>query len=162
MAITRVNPIPIAAMKDFPYIVQEYLRQLGNLVAVGSSSIPWTSINFSGSNLADLATRLHNSLQSIQGGTSGSYYHLTRVLSGNKTIAFGLLPTVSNTGTSITVTGAQVGDSVILNPSSVLEAGISITAFVSSANTVTVTATNPTAGGITMASRTYNVLVIAP
>lgn len=160
--MAALNPPPTKAMSNLPYVVQEYLRQIYNQVASGLGAIPWNSVNKAGSNLTDLPTRLHNTLQSIQGGTSGSFFHLTRALAGNKTIAFGVLPSVSNTGTSVAVTGAQVGDAVILNPSSVLEAGISISAFVSSANTVTITATNPTAGSITLASRTYNVLVLAP
>lgn len=161
MAIT-LNPPPLKAMGNLPYVVQEYLRQIYNLVASTANAIAWTSVSKAGANLTDIPTRLHNQLQGLQGGSGSSYFHLSRALSGNKTIAFGSLPSVSNTGTTITVTGAQVGDSVILNPSSVLEAGICIDSFVSSTNTVTVTATNPTAGSITIASRTYNVLVIAP
>jgi hypothetical protein len=42
-----------------------------------ASSIPWNVIQFAGSKLTDIAIRLHNSLQSIQGGQSGEYYHLT-------------------------------------------------------------------------------------
>jgi hypothetical protein len=38
----------------------------------------WGNINFSGSNITDIQTRQHNSLQSFQGGTSGEYFHLTQ------------------------------------------------------------------------------------
>jgi hypothetical protein len=41
------------------------------------SSVAWANIDFTGSNLTDLVTRLHNTLQTIQGGASGEYYHLT-------------------------------------------------------------------------------------
>lgn len=54
----------------------EWYRQLRNYVST-SGSVPWYIINFSGSNLTDLATRLHNNLQGLQGGTSGEQYHLT-------------------------------------------------------------------------------------
>jgi len=37
----------------------------------------WSLIDKTGSNLTDLATRNHNDLQSIQGGSVGDYYHLT-------------------------------------------------------------------------------------
>jgi len=54
----------------------EWYRQLRTYVST-SGSVPWYIINFSGSNLTDLATRLHNNLQGLQGGTSGEQYHLT-------------------------------------------------------------------------------------
>ena len=54
----------------------EWYRQLRNYVST-SGSVPWYIINFSGSNLTDIATRLHNNLQGLQGGTSGEQYHLT-------------------------------------------------------------------------------------
>ena len=42
-----------------------------------SGTLSWSKVNKTGSNLTDLATRLHNDLQSLQGGASGEYYHLT-------------------------------------------------------------------------------------
>jgi hypothetical protein len=42
-----------------------------------TGSIAWSSIDFSGSNITDIQTRDHNSLQGFQGGTAGEYYHLT-------------------------------------------------------------------------------------
>lgn len=42
-----------------------------------TAGVPWASVDKTGSSLSDLATRTHNSLQSLQGGTSGEYYHLT-------------------------------------------------------------------------------------
>ena len=41
------------------------------------NNIAWASINKSGSNLNELATRLHNDLQTIQGGAVGDRQHLT-------------------------------------------------------------------------------------
>ena len=55
---------------------QQWYTLLGNLYSV-TGAIPWDSIDTTGSDLTDLATRTHNSLQTIQGGTSGEYYHLT-------------------------------------------------------------------------------------
>lgn len=54
----------------------EWYRQLRNYVST-SGSVPWYIINFAGSNLTDIATRLHNQLQGLQGGTSNEMYHLT-------------------------------------------------------------------------------------
>lgn len=46
-----------------------YLTLVGRLA--------WTVIDFTGSNITDIATRQHKDLQSIQGGTTDEYYHLT-------------------------------------------------------------------------------------
>ena len=54
----------------------EWYRQLRDYLS-SASSIPWAIINFAGSDLADIARRRHNDLQSIQGGAAGDYYHLT-------------------------------------------------------------------------------------
>lgn len=55
----------------------DWYEKLRNVVNTGAISVIWSNINFAGSNLSDLATRAHNSLQSMQGGTTGEYYHLT-------------------------------------------------------------------------------------
>jgi hypothetical protein len=44
-----------------------------------AGQILWAYLDFSGSNLTDLETRNHNDLQTLQGGTAGEYYHLTKV-----------------------------------------------------------------------------------
>lgn len=41
------------------------------------STVTWGNIDFTGSNITSIQTRQHNSLQSLQGGASGDYYHLT-------------------------------------------------------------------------------------
>jgi len=42
-----------------------------------TGTLSWTKVSKTGSNLLDLSTRNHNDLQSLQGGASGEYYHLT-------------------------------------------------------------------------------------
>lgn len=54
----------------------EWYRQLRNYVST-SGSVPWYIINFSGSNITDIAARDHADLQGKQGGTAGEHYHLT-------------------------------------------------------------------------------------
>lgn len=54
----------------------EWYRQLRSYVST-SGSVPWYILNFQGSNITDIAIRLHNTLQGLQGGTSGEMYHLT-------------------------------------------------------------------------------------
>ena len=74
---TNVKPIPLADIRGLPYSFQEWVRSVTNLLYTPAGLIPWASVDKTGSNLTDIATRLHNSLQSIQGGAVGDYYHLT-------------------------------------------------------------------------------------
>lgn len=53
----------------------EWYRQLRDYLST-ASSIPWNIIQFAGSKLTDIQTRLHGDLQSIQGGVPGERYHL--------------------------------------------------------------------------------------
>ena len=55
---------------------QQWYSELTALYSA-AGAIPWTAIDTTGSNITDIATRTHNNLQTIQGGTSGEYYHLT-------------------------------------------------------------------------------------
>lgn len=55
----------------------EWYRQLRDFLVAEGGTIPWNSVDKTGSNLTDIATRQHNALQSLQGGTAGEYYHLT-------------------------------------------------------------------------------------
>ena len=110
MATTLLPPPPI---NDQPgsFAWLEWYRQLRNYVST-SGSVPWYIINFQGSNLTDIATRLHNQLQGTQGGTAGEMYHLTSAqysaLIGGTTQpwnpSFTNLTTVPGTG-SISITG---------------------------------------------------------
>lgn len=54
----------------------EWFRQLRAYITQ-NGSVPWSIIDFAGSNITSIANRAHNSLQSLQGGTPGQYYHLT-------------------------------------------------------------------------------------
>jgi hypothetical protein len=75
MASVGLPPPPI---NDSPgsFTWLEWYRQLRSYIST-SGSVPWYVVDFAGSNITDIATRLHNSLQSLQGGTSGEMYHLT-------------------------------------------------------------------------------------
>ena len=81
------------------YAWLEWFRQLRNYITqVGS--VPWSIIDFGGSTLSSIASRSHQVLQSLQGGTSGEYYHLTNSdYSRYKTIE-SVTPTA---GTTITI-----------------------------------------------------------
>lgn len=55
----------------------DWYEKLRTIVNNGSISVTWSNINFAGSTLSSIASRAHSALQSIQGGTTGQYYHLT-------------------------------------------------------------------------------------
>ena len=70
--------LPPPPVNDQPgsFTWMEWYRQLRNYVST-SGSVPWYIIDFAGSNITDIASRAHNNLQGLQGGTSGEKYHLT-------------------------------------------------------------------------------------
>lgn len=76
MTVTTLPPAPIRDPWG-SYTWEEWFRRLRDRATQGLTTVLWTAINFTSSNLTDIATRLHNQLQTIQGGTSGEYYHLT-------------------------------------------------------------------------------------
>jgi hypothetical protein len=100
-------PPPPANDPPGSYAWVEWYRLLRKYIST-ASSIPWAVILFAGSNITDIAIRLHNSLQSMQGGTSGEYYHLTSAqhttLTGLATVASG---TYTPTLTSVTNVAAS-------------------------------------------------------
>lgn len=55
----------------------DWYEKLRTIVNQGSISVLWANINFSGSDITSIASRAHNNLQSLQGGTAGEYFHLT-------------------------------------------------------------------------------------
>ena len=71
------NGLPPPPINDTPgsFTWLEWYRQLRSYIST-NGSVPWYVINFAGSNITDIATRNHDSLQSIQGGTAGEHYHL--------------------------------------------------------------------------------------
>jgi hypothetical protein len=72
------NTLPPPPIQDKPgsFTWLEWYRLLRNYVAT-SGSIPWAIIDFAGSSISDIASRSHQQLQALQGGTTGEYYHLT-------------------------------------------------------------------------------------
>ena len=74
MAI-KLPPIPrIPIGETFEW--REWFRKLREL-ASSVAGIAFNSLDFTDSNITSILTRRHNDLQSLQGGASGQYYHLT-------------------------------------------------------------------------------------
>ena len=105
------------------HVWMEWFRKIYDGI-VNPSNVSWGSINFTGSDLSDIATRPHNVLQSIQGGTSGEYYHLKqsehtfytglKQLKTTGSLNFGSILAQTCAELTITVTGAATGDTVTL------------------------------------------------
>lgn len=73
------NLLPPPPIYDQPgsFTWLEWYRELRNYISQ-SGSVPWSVIDFANSNITSIAVRAHNTLQSIQGGSTGQYYHLTQ------------------------------------------------------------------------------------
>ena len=81
------------------------------------------------------------------------------ILTGSKTFDAGSLVDAAGTSTTVTVTGAALGDFVTGVSLSVDLQGITATAYVSAADTVTVRFQNESGGTLDLASATLRVLV---
>lgn len=84
---------------------------------------------------------------------------MNRLLSATATLNFGSIAAAASETLTITVTGAQTGDSVALGLPSSPAAGIVFNAFVSATNTVSVRATNVTGTAVDPDSATYRATV---
>lgn len=77
------------------------------------------------------------------------------------TINPGNLADAAGENDTVTVTGAKIGD-IVLVGLGVDAAGITITGYVSAANTVTVRVQNESGGAVDLASSTCNIVVLRP
>lgn len=100
-------------------------------------------------------------VRSLNGFIAGSGNTITKVLSATASLDFGSISAASQASLTITVTGAAVGDEVIMALPAAPAAGIVFNAFVSAANTVTIRASNITASPVDPVAATYGVIVIA-
>jgi hypothetical protein len=83
-----------------------------------------------------------------------------RVLTKSTTLDFGSIGAGASAELTVAVTGAQIGDVAYASPNTTLEANLTWAAYVSSADTVTLRLTNPTASPIDPAnSRSWRVAV---
>lgn len=69
-----VPPPPLNSPTGSFYWLQWY-STLTNFL--NGQNIPWSNLNFSGSNIADIVTRDHNSLTHIEGGSASGTYPST-------------------------------------------------------------------------------------
>lgn len=110
MAIT-LPPYPLNA-DPLGHAYRDWSIKL-QAILTDPNSITWSQISKTGSNLTDIATRTHNSLQSIEGGTSSHYYHAVEkgtavLVAGTKTVN----TTLALTGSTILLTSQIDGGTV--------------------------------------------------
>jgi len=72
---TLLPPPPIGA-DPTAYAQSDWYSKLV-LYLTSTGAVPWTLVDKAGANITDIPLRAHNNLQSIQGGTTGQFYHLT-------------------------------------------------------------------------------------
>ena len=69
-------PPPPTKSPDGSFAWVDWYNKLQQFVSQGGVVL-WANIDFTGSNINDIASRAHNDLQSMQGGAAGERYHLT-------------------------------------------------------------------------------------
>jgi len=116
---------------------------------------------------ADTAQATADTAQATAGTAQAAINALSgKFLRGSFSMSLTSLATVTSGGFTATVTGAAVGDSVIVNPGDAFgttaanQGRLSYVAYVSAANTVTVTIRNASASTASMTASTWQVLVI--
>jgi hypothetical protein len=106
-------------------------------------------------------TTFSGPVRSLNGFIAGNGNTITKVLSGSASLNFGSIGAAAQAGLTITVTGAAVGDEVIMALPAAPAAGLVFNAFVSATDTVTIRASNITAAPVDPDAATYGVIVIA-
>jgi hypothetical protein len=106
-------------------------------------------------------TTFSGPVRSLNGFIAGNGNTITKVLSGSASLDFGSIGAAAQAGLTITVTGAAVGDEVIMALPAAPAAGLVFNAFVSATDTVTIRASNITAAPVDPAAASYGVIVIA-
>lgn len=71
----QIPPAPVNAPVGSFYWLDWYEKVRNTLNS--ATSVLWSNIDFTGSNITDITNRSHNNLQTLQGGTAGEYYHLS-------------------------------------------------------------------------------------
>lgn len=74
----NLPPVPLLDIRQFPYPIQEWFRQVRlALTGGGGAGVLFSSLDFTGSNLTSILTRNHDDLQNMDGGSGSERYHLT-------------------------------------------------------------------------------------
>jgi hypothetical protein len=106
-------------------------------------------------------TTFSGPVRSLNGFIAGNGNTITKVLSASASLDFASINAGAQASLTITVTGAAVGDEVIMALPAAPAAGLVFNAFVSATDTVTIRASNISGSPVDAAAATYGVIVIA-
>jgi hypothetical protein len=106
-------------------------------------------------------TTFSGPVRSLNGFIAGNGNTITKVLSASASLDFASINAGAQASLTITVTGAAVGDEVIMALPAAPAAGLVFNAFVSATDTVTLRASNISGSPVDAAAATYGVIVIA-
>jgi len=108
---TKIPPIPNNPITDV-FVWRDWFYKVSQAL-IAQASTNFVDLNFTGSNLQSIETRQHNSLQSIQGGQGGQYYHLN-LAQYNTIVALPSLGTMSTQdANSVAITGGSIAGTII-------------------------------------------------
>jgi hypothetical protein len=155
----NLSPPPSQEPDKDTYVWVNWFNQLYTyLTLVGR--LAWTVIDFTGSNITDIASRAHNDLTGQQGGSTTERYHMTAA----QHTAIGVAPVVTVVDAAAdTTTFVGLWPSATGDLAAITDAGISynastniltVTGGVSAPVDGTVGATTPAAGTFTTLSST--------
>lgn len=71
-----IPPPPADFTPDNQWAWMDFYKQIRTTIN-SASIVTWSNLNFTGSNITDIASRDHNNLQNVQGGGVGDKQHLT-------------------------------------------------------------------------------------
>lgn len=131
----------------------------GGLAFTGAQAVSTTTGNLSlttGGGNGNIALTFNGT----GGLTVGGGAAIISMLSATATLDFPSIAANTSADLTITVTGAAANDIAMAGPPVTQVSGITVSAFVSAANTVTIRAANVTVGAIDPASATYRASVI--
>ena len=108
---TKIPPIPNNPITDV-FVWRDWFYKVSQAL-IAQASTNFVDLNFTGSNLQSIETRQHNSLQSIQGGQGGQYYHLN-LAQYNTIVALPSLGTMATqNANSVAITGGSIAGTII-------------------------------------------------
>ena len=168
--MTAGIPPPPLNSPNGSYYWLEWYTQLTNIL--NGSGYPWTSLNFARSNITDIITRHHNSLQTVQGGNAmgdsggtGNAYHMLGMGYVDSAAAAPKLPpgwTVTNPSLGtyvVTMTTTLASPNFMVGATSNTLGNV-VQAVVQGTNTFTVSVTNASGSASAAANFSFWVTLI--
>lgn len=169
--MTEINALPTAtAVNDADWLVlhrdgreaSQQTRKVSRANVLSGVALLSGAADFAGALSSDVSVSAPaGSIDALTVATSltiGAI--LQKILTATASTAIPTLAAAASSDVTLTVTGAVVGDIAIVNPQVTLPAGLLLRAWVSAANTVTITVTNASNASIAGASYSLKAVVL--